>query len=39
MQKHFIKQRIAKKSNRGIYLQDKELKNTNFKSGTVYRYV
>ncbi|WP_235851648.1 DNA cytosine methyltransferase [Heyndrickxia camelliae] len=34
-----IKSRIAKKSNRGLYLQDKELRNTVFKPGTNFKYV
>lgn len=34
-----IKSRIAKKSNRGLYLQDKELGNTAFKPGTNFKYV
>jgi DNA (cytosine-5)-methyltransferase 1 len=34
-----IKQRIAKKSERGIYLQDKELQETRFKPGQHFRYL
>lgn len=34
-----IKQRYAKKSQRGIFLQDSELMNTVFKPGTHFRYV
>lgn len=34
-----VKKRTAKKSNRGIYLQDSQLKETNFKSGTHFKYI
>jgi len=34
-----IKRRKAKKSQRGIYIQDKELKNTNFKIGSHFKYI
>ncbi|WP_368661283.1 DNA cytosine methyltransferase (plasmid) [Bacillus cereus] len=34
-----IKQRLAKKSQRGIFLQDKELMKTVFKPGTHFQYV
>ncbi|OZE89099.1 hypothetical protein CH302_29465 [Rhodococcus sp. 15-2388-1-1a] len=34
-----VKKRTAKKSNRGIYLQDLQLKETSFKSGTHFKYI
>jgi len=34
-----IKKRLAKKSERGLYLQDRELKDTVFQPGTAFRYV
>jgi DNA (cytosine-5)-methyltransferase 1 len=34
-----IKRRIGKNSNRGIYIQDKELRNTNFQVGGNFKYV
>ena len=34
-----IKQRKAKLSNRGLYLQDKELRETNFEVGKHFKYV
>lgn len=34
-----IKKRLAKLSQRGLYLQDKELKQTNFKVGQNFKYV
>lgn len=34
-----IKRRKARKSDRGIYIQDQELKKTRFKVGTFYRYI
>lgn len=34
-----IKKRIAKLSKRGLYLQDKELRQTNFKVGQHFKYV
>ncbi|MEK5209441.1 DNA cytosine methyltransferase [Psychrobacillus sp. FSL H8-0510] len=35
----FIKSRKAKNSKRGIYLQDKQLRNTSFQPGTSYKYI
>lgn len=37
--KNLIKARKAKSSKRGIYLQDKELLQTNFQSGTHFKYI
>ncbi|QAT68077.1 DNA cytosine methyltransferase (plasmid) [Bacillus glycinifermentans] len=34
-----IKKRKAKKSNRGIYLQDSQLNETEFKAGTHFKYI
>ncbi|MGR9635297.1 hypothetical protein ACU82A_30405 [Bacillus cereus] len=34
-----IKQRKAKRSERGIFLQDKELLNTVFQPGTHFKYI
>ncbi|WP_412095288.1 DNA cytosine methyltransferase [Bacillus haynesii] len=34
-----IKKRKAKKSNRGIYLQDSQLNETEFKAGTYFKYI
>ncbi|GED34870.1 DNA cytosine methyltransferase [Brevibacillus centrosporus] len=34
-----IKKRTAKKSDRGLYLQDKELNQTSFTPGTNYKYI
>lgn len=37
--KQLIKKRLGKKSNRGIYLQDRELKNTLFNIGKNFKYI
>jgi DNA (cytosine-5)-methyltransferase 1 len=37
--KKLIKSRLAKKSNRGIYIQDKELLHTDFQAGSNFKYL
>ena len=39
MIKRLIKQRTAKKSSRGLYLQDSELNSTGFQPGTHFNYI